>query len=132
MSYFLRQFHRWTSIAFTLTVVANFVFMGMNPGQQPPAIVTFSPLLPLFLLWLTGLYMFALPYVVKFRSGRRSVRIMKKLSPAQRDALLKTLKARFEKHMNRHKGLDWAKVQARLDRQRRRTVVAQRDGRHRR
>ena len=37
-----------------------------------------------------------------------------KLSPAERDELLKTLKTRFEKNMNRHKGLDWAKVQARL------------------
>ena len=38
----------------------------------------------------------------------------KKLSPEQRDELLTTLKARFEKHMNRHKGLEWANVQARL------------------
>lgn len=37
------------------------------------------------------------------------------LSPKQRDELLKTLKTRFEKNMNRHKGLDWAKVQARLE-----------------
>jgi hypothetical protein len=33
----------------------------------------------------------------------------------QRDDLLKTLKARFAKHMNRHKGLEWAKVQSKLD-----------------
>ena len=39
----------------------------------------------------------------------------KKLSSAQREELLKTLKARFEKNMNRHKGLEWAKVQARLE-----------------
>ncbi len=39
----------------------------------------------------------------------------KKLSPPQQDELLKTLKTRFEKNMNRHKGLDWAKVQARLE-----------------
>ena len=38
-----------------------------------------------------------------------------KLSAKQRDELLKALKARFEKNMNRHKGLDWAKVQARLE-----------------
>src|SRR5436853_7582885 len=38
----------------------------------------------------------------------------KALSPQQRDELLGTLKARFEKNMNRHKGLDWAKVQAKL------------------
>ena len=39
----------------------------------------------------------------------------KKLSPKQCEELLKTLKARFEKNMNRHKGLEWANVQARLD-----------------
>jgi len=37
------------------------------------------------------------------------------LSPAQREELLRTLKARFEKHMNRHPGLDWPDVQARLE-----------------
>jgi len=39
----------------------------------------------------------------------------KKLSSEQRAELLQTLKARFEKNMNRHKGLEWAKVQARLE-----------------
>ena len=39
----------------------------------------------------------------------------KKLSSTQRDELLSTLKARFERNMNRHKGLDWAKVQAKLE-----------------
>lgn len=38
----------------------------------------------------------------------------KKLSPEQRDELLKTLKTRFEKNMARHKGLDWTNVQAKL------------------
>jgi hypothetical protein len=38
-----------------------------------------------------------------------------KLSAAQRGELLSTLKARFEKNMNRHKGLEWAKVQAKLE-----------------
>jgi hypothetical protein len=42
-------------------------------------------------------------------------RSKKSLSPEQRDSLLKTLKARFEKNMNRHKGLEWAKVQAKLE-----------------
>src|SRR6266478_9950426 len=37
------------------------------------------------------------------------------LSPKQREELLRTLKARFEKNMNRHKGLEWAKVQAKLE-----------------
>src|SRR5437016_4305391 len=39
----------------------------------------------------------------------------KKLSPEQREELLKTLKARFEKNMNRHKGLEWATVKAKLE-----------------
>jgi hypothetical protein len=39
----------------------------------------------------------------------------KELSPKQREELLKTLKARFEKNLNRHKGLDWAKVHAKLE-----------------
>jgi hypothetical protein len=39
----------------------------------------------------------------------------KELSAKQREELLAALKARFEKNINRHKGLDWAKVQARLE-----------------
>ncbi len=39
----------------------------------------------------------------------------KKLAPEQRKELLRTLKARFEKNMNRHKGLEWTKVQAKLE-----------------
>jgi hypothetical protein len=39
----------------------------------------------------------------------------KELSPEQREELLRALKARFEENMNRHKGLEWAKVQAKLE-----------------
>ena len=39
----------------------------------------------------------------------------KKLSPKQGEDLLRTLKARFEKHRNRHEGIEWANVQARLE-----------------
>ena len=39
----------------------------------------------------------------------------KKFSAEQREELLKALKARFEKNMNRHKGLEWAKVKAKLE-----------------
>jgi hypothetical protein len=39
----------------------------------------------------------------------------KQLSPQQREELLSSLKARFEKHMSRHKGLEWAKVQGKLE-----------------
>src|SRR3954468_15466654 len=43
------------------------------------------------------------------------VETKKKLSSEQREELLRVLKARFEKNMNRHKGLEWAKVQAKLE-----------------
>ncbi len=71
MSRSIRQFHRWVSIAFTVTVIANFVVMGVQ-GGQPPAWVTYSPLLPLFLLLFTGLYLFALPYAAKWRGAPRT------------------------------------------------------------
>ena len=58
----IRQFHRWMSMLFTATVIANFV--AMTKGQ-PPAWITYSPLLPLFLLLFSGLYMFVLPYINK-------------------------------------------------------------------
>ncbi|WP_199031500.1 hypothetical protein [Ralstonia sp. ASV6] len=63
----LRQFHRWVSMAFTLTVIANFVAMTRG---TPPAWITYAPLLPLALLMITGLVMFALPYVDR-RNERR-------------------------------------------------------------
>ena len=68
-SKWIRQIHRWLSIVFTLTVIANFAAMTQG---QPPAWVTYSPLLPLFLLLFTGLYLFALPYATRWRSGRRT------------------------------------------------------------
>jgi hypothetical protein len=68
-----RQTHRWLSIAFTVTVIANFVALALAKGkEQPPAWVTYSPLLPLFLLLFTGLYLFALPYATRWRSARRA------------------------------------------------------------
>jgi hypothetical protein len=68
MSAFIRKFHRWVSIIFTLTVIANFVAMALT-GGQPPAAVTYSPLLPLFLLLFSGLYLFVLPYLKRGRSA---------------------------------------------------------------
>ena len=63
----VRQIDRWLSIAFTLTVIANCIAMGLG---RSPAWVVYSPLLPLFLLLFTGLYTFVLPYATKWRSGR--------------------------------------------------------------
>jgi hypothetical protein len=63
----IRQIHRWLSIAFTVTVIANFVAMGLG---EPPALVVYLPLPPLFLLLFTGLYMFVLPYATRLRGER--------------------------------------------------------------
>lgn len=63
-SNWIRRIHRWLSILFTLTVIANFTAMGLG---EPPAWIVYSPLPPLFLLMLSGLYLFVLPYL-----GRRN------------------------------------------------------------
>jgi hypothetical protein len=66
ISYRIRQSHRWLSILFTLTVIANFAVRAFG---EPPPWVTYSPLPFLFLLLFSGLYMFVLPYTKK---GRRA------------------------------------------------------------
>ena len=71
MNNLIRQTHRWLSIVFTLTVIANFVALTQG---QPPAWVTYSPLLPLALLLFSGLYLFVLPYATRWRSARRTSR----------------------------------------------------------
>ena len=71
-SKWIRQTHRWMSIAFTLTVIANFVALALGRGAQPPGFVTYSPLFPLAFLLFTGLYLFALPYTTRWRSARRA------------------------------------------------------------
>ena len=72
-SKWVRQIHRWVSIAFTLTVIANFVALARGAGM-PPAWVTYSPLLPLALLLFSGLYLFVLPYAANRRGGRTESR----------------------------------------------------------
>ena len=62
----IRQTHRWLSIAFTVTVIANFVAMAQG---EPSVWVTYSPLLPLALLLFTGLYLFVLPYATSGAAG---------------------------------------------------------------
>ncbi|MBN9452428.1 MAG: hypothetical protein J0I42_10820 [Bosea sp.] len=65
----IRQGHRWLSIIFTATVLANFIAMARG---EPPAWIVYSPLLPLFLLLFSGLYLFALPYAAKRRARRQA------------------------------------------------------------
>ena len=67
MNHGIRQFHRWISLIFTLTVIANFACIGFL--GTPPAWVTYAPLLPLFLLLFSGLYLFVLPYTLKRRGS---------------------------------------------------------------
>jgi hypothetical protein len=69
MRNFIRQTHRWLSIVFTVTVIANFIALARGAGAPPPW-VTYSPLFPLALLLLSGLYLFMLPYAARWRSGR--------------------------------------------------------------
>jgi len=65
VSKIIRQSHRWLSIIFTATVAANFAVMAFG---QPPMWIVYAPLPPLFLLMFSGLYMFALPHVAKWRA----------------------------------------------------------------
>jgi len=60
----IRQIHRWLSIAFTLAVIANIVALTMQIQATWIGLMAFVPLIPLLA---TGLYLFALPYL-----GRRS------------------------------------------------------------
>jgi len=64
----IRQIHRWVSIIFLTVVIAIFIAVGV--GTKPANWVFLSPLVPLALLALTGLYLFVLPYAAKRRSKR--------------------------------------------------------------
>jgi hypothetical protein len=66
----VRQLHRWFSVAFTLTVIANFIALARTGGAMPPPWITYAPLLPLGLLLFSGLYLFVLPYAAKRRGAR--------------------------------------------------------------
>ncbi|MBS0334805.1 MAG: hypothetical protein JSS35_18700 [Proteobacteria bacterium] len=69
LSKLIRQTHRWLSIAFTLGVVTNLVvYTSYGKGHTPPFWVNLLVLAPAFLLMISGLYMFFLPYF-----GRRPV-----------------------------------------------------------
>ena len=65
----VRQIHRWLSVAFTVAVIVTFVALGQ---KEPVVWVSYLPLFPLALLWLSGLYLFVLPYATKWRSARRT------------------------------------------------------------
>jgi quinol-cytochrome oxidoreductase complex cytochrome b subunit len=66
----IRQTHRWVSIAFTVAVIVNIVAFGTQ--EEPAVWVGLLALLPLILLLVTGLYLFVLPYATKWRSEGRT------------------------------------------------------------
>ena len=65
----IRQIHRWLSMAFTAAVIVNIVAIALKKYTGEVGLLA---VLPLALLLVTGLYLFVLPYVTKWRSGRRT------------------------------------------------------------
>lgn len=69
----MRQSHRWLSMAFVLLVLVNIVLNVVPWGQEALTLwVGLFTLLPLVLLLVTGLYLFLLPYAIKRRRERRT------------------------------------------------------------
>ena len=64
LSPWIRQIHRWLSVFFTVAVIATTIALAQ---KEPILWVSYVPLLPLGLLFLTGAYLFVLPYVAKWR-----------------------------------------------------------------
>lgn len=71
MSNLVRQIHRWLSICFTLGVVANTIVIFGLGQKQPSFWIYLLALIPLFLLLLSGLYLFVLPYAARWNGERR-------------------------------------------------------------
>jgi len=65
----IRQIHRWLSIAFTVAVIVNIV--AVAEGKYTPRAGLLA-VFPLALLLVTGLYLFVLPYATKWRNGRHT------------------------------------------------------------
>jgi len=65
----VRQTHRWLSIAFTVAVIVNIVAVAQKKYTASRGLLA---VLPLALLLVTGLYLFVLPYATKWRSERRA------------------------------------------------------------
>jgi heme A synthase len=63
----VRQTHRWLSIAFTVAVIVNIVAVVR---KEYAAWVGLLAVAPLALLFFSGMYLFVLPYATKWRSGR--------------------------------------------------------------
>lgn len=66
MSKGMRQFHRWTSMFFVASVIATTIAMSQ---KEPLVWISYVPLLPLALLTITGLYLYALPHWPKRKAA---------------------------------------------------------------
>ena len=66
----VRQAHRWLSLTFTAGVIINIIAMTRDKSADW---IGFLALLPLALLLITGLYLFARPYAAQWRGGRRAL-----------------------------------------------------------
>ena len=65
MSKWIRQFHRWISVLFVVTIIITTIALA----QPVPIVwVSYIPLIPLFLLLASGTYMFVLPYAQRRRA----------------------------------------------------------------
>ncbi|MEU8243933.1 hypothetical protein AB0C07_37235 [Actinoplanes missouriensis] len=67
MNTWIRQSHRWFAVAFTVTVLVTIVALAQ---EDPIVWISYLPLLPLALLFFSGSYLFALPYLAKRRAPR--------------------------------------------------------------
>ena len=65
----VRQTHRWMSIAFTVAVIVNIIAVVQGKYSSRVGLLA---VFPLALLLFTGLYLFVLPYAAKWDSGRRT------------------------------------------------------------
>ncbi|HLH37162.1 MAG TPA: hypothetical protein VKX41_20995 [Alloacidobacterium sp.] len=65
----IRQTHRWLSLAFTLAVIINIVAIVLKKYSTAMGLLAVAPLA---LLWITGLYLYVLPYAAKWRGGRNT------------------------------------------------------------
>ena len=68
-SKWVRQTHRWLSVAFTVAVIVNGVAVVQGKYNSKLGLLAVAPLA---LLLFTGLYLFVLPYATRWRSGRRT------------------------------------------------------------
>jgi heme A synthase len=65
----VRQAHRWLSMAFTVAVIINIVAIAQKKYTNSLGLLA---VLPLAFLFLSGLYLFVLPYAIRWRSGQRA------------------------------------------------------------